>query len=134
MHFVSADFRLYHFGPCSVSIVLHASRSSSTHEQPPYRSPRINSLVSPSVQCSHRVVLHVAATPYRSPCLPPLLPAVATLCVRSSELVLEYTLDKAMTLFLACLKDFAEFAKSKDQENNIPPEKCFKLSYKYHRI
>ncbi|RYR16162.1 hypothetical protein Ahy_B04g073137 [Arachis hypogaea] len=45
--------------------------------------------------------------------------------VRSSELVLEYTLDKAMTLFLACLKDFAEFAKSKDQENNIPPEKCF---------
>ncbi|MED6124463.1 Vacuolar protein sorting-associated protein atg6 [Stylosanthes scabra] len=38
--------------------------------------------------------------------------------------------DKAMTLFLACLKDFAEFAKSKDQENNIPPEKCFKLPYK----
>ncbi|XP_027340236.1 beclin-1-like protein isoform X2 [Abrus precatorius] len=38
--------------------------------------------------------------------------------------------DKAMTLFLACLKDFAEFANSKDQENNIPPEKCFKLPYK----
>ncbi|ONI23405.1 hypothetical protein PRUPE_2G187200 [Prunus persica] len=38
--------------------------------------------------------------------------------------------DKAMTLFLTCLKDFAEFANSKDQENNIPPEKCFKLPYK----
>ncbi|GKU87942.1 hypothetical protein SLEP1_g2269 [Rubroshorea leprosula] len=38
--------------------------------------------------------------------------------------------DKAMTLFLTCLKDFAEFAHSKDQENNIPPEKCFKLPYK----
>ncbi|CAK8564606.1 unnamed protein product [Lathyrus sativus] len=38
--------------------------------------------------------------------------------------------DRAMTFFLACLKDFAEFAKSKDQENNIPPEKCFKLPYK----
>ncbi|XP_056174539.1 beclin-1-like protein isoform X2 [Syzygium oleosum] len=38
--------------------------------------------------------------------------------------------NKAMTLFLTCLKDFAEFAKSKDQENNIPPEKCFKLPYK----
>ncbi|KAI4355229.1 hypothetical protein L6164_004022 [Bauhinia variegata] len=38
--------------------------------------------------------------------------------------------DKAMTLFLACLKDFAEFAKTKDLENNIPPEKCFKLPYK----
>ncbi|CAK7348724.1 unnamed protein product [Dovyalis caffra] len=38
--------------------------------------------------------------------------------------------DKAMTLFLTCLKDFAEFAYSKDQENNIPPEKRFKLPYK----
>ncbi|PIN02170.1 Beclin-like protein [Handroanthus impetiginosus] len=38
--------------------------------------------------------------------------------------------DKAMTLFLTCLKDFAEFANSKDKENNIPPEKCFKLPYK----
>ncbi|KAL1332799.1 hypothetical protein AAHE18_11G053800 [Arachis hypogaea] len=34
-----------------------------------------------------------------------------------------------MTLFLACLKDFAKFAKSKDQKDNIPPEKCFKLPY-----
>ncbi|GAV64419.1 APG6 domain-containing protein [Cephalotus follicularis] len=44
--------------------------------------------------------------------------------------------DKAMTLFLACLKDFADFANSKDQENNIPPEKCFKLPYKidYDRV
>ena len=39
--------------------------------------------------------------------------------------------DKAMTLFLACLKDFAEFANSKDKENNIPQEKCFKLPYKW---
>ncbi|XP_010544833.1 PREDICTED: beclin-1-like protein [Tarenaya hassleriana] len=38
--------------------------------------------------------------------------------------------DKAMTLFLTCLKDFADFAKSKDVENNIPSEKCFKLPYK----
>ena len=38
--------------------------------------------------------------------------------------------DKAMTLFLSCLKDFAEFANSKDKENNIPPDKCFKLPYK----
>ncbi|XXG89980.1 hypothetical protein AAC387_Pa12g1854 [Persea americana] len=38
--------------------------------------------------------------------------------------------DKAMTLFLTCLKEFAEFANSKDQENNIPSEKCFKLPYK----
>ncbi|MQL72881.1 hypothetical protein Taro_005205 [Colocasia esculenta] len=38
--------------------------------------------------------------------------------------------DKAMTLFLTCLKDFADFANLKDQENNIPPEKCFKLPYK----
>lgn len=38
--------------------------------------------------------------------------------------------DKAMTLFLTCLKDFAEFARLKDQENNIPPEKRFKLPYK----
>ncbi|CAN0884759.1 Beclin-1-like protein [Linum grandiflorum] len=38
--------------------------------------------------------------------------------------------DKAMTLFLTCLKDFAEFAYLKDQENNIPPEKRFKLPYK----
>ncbi|XP_075476624.1 beclin-1-like protein [Primulina tabacum] len=38
--------------------------------------------------------------------------------------------DKAMTLFLACLKEFAEFANSKDKEKNIPSEKCFKLPYK----
>ncbi|CAA6665861.1 unnamed protein product [Spirodela intermedia] len=38
--------------------------------------------------------------------------------------------DKAMTLFLTCLKDFADFANSRDKENNIPPEKCFKLPYK----
>lgn len=38
--------------------------------------------------------------------------------------------DKAMTLFLTCLKDFAEFANAKDKENNIPSDKCFKLPYK----
>ncbi|KAL7239065.1 hypothetical protein ACSBR2_005041 [Camellia fascicularis] len=38
--------------------------------------------------------------------------------------------DKAMALFLTCLKEFAEFANSKDKESNIPPEKCFKLPYK----
>ncbi|KAK8639667.1 hypothetical protein V6N13_138039 [Hibiscus sabdariffa] len=38
--------------------------------------------------------------------------------------------NKAMTLFLTCLKDFAEFANAKDLENNIPPEKCFNLPYK----
>lgn len=38
--------------------------------------------------------------------------------------------DKAMTLFLTCLKEFSEFAHMKDQENNVPPEKCFKLPYK----
>ncbi|RWW84539.1 hypothetical protein BHE74_00006855, partial [Ensete ventricosum] len=38
--------------------------------------------------------------------------------------------DKAMTLFLTCLKEFAEFANLKDQENNTPPEKCFRLPYK----
>lgn len=38
--------------------------------------------------------------------------------------------DKAMTLFLTCLKEFAQFANSKDKENNIPPEKCFKLPFK----
>ncbi|XP_062091415.1 beclin-1-like protein [Humulus lupulus] len=38
--------------------------------------------------------------------------------------------DKAMTTYVTYLKEFAEFAYSKDQENNIPPEKCFKLPYK----
>lgn len=36
-----------------------------------------------------------------------------------------------MTLFATCLKDFAEFAHLKDIENNIPPDKQFKLPYKY---
>lgn len=38
--------------------------------------------------------------------------------------------DKAMTLFLVCLKEFAEFINSMDQQNGIPSEKCFKLPYK----
>uniref|UniRef100_A0A1J3K843 Beclin-1-like protein n=1 Tax=Noccaea caerulescens TaxID=107243 RepID=A0A1J3K843_NOCCA len=38
--------------------------------------------------------------------------------------------DKAMTLYLVCLKDFADFANAKDQENNIPLEKCLKLPFK----
>ncbi|OAY69149.1 Beclin-1-like protein [Ananas comosus] len=38
--------------------------------------------------------------------------------------------DKAMTLYLTCLKDFAEFAHIRDLENNIPPDKCFKLPYR----
>ncbi|KAG9159370.1 hypothetical protein Leryth_010933 [Lithospermum erythrorhizon] len=38
--------------------------------------------------------------------------------------------DKAMTLYLTCLKEFAEFAHAKDRETNIPLEKCFKLPYK----
>ncbi|URE18011.1 beclin 1 [Musa troglodytarum] len=38
--------------------------------------------------------------------------------------------DKAMTLFLTCLREFAEFANLRDQENNTPPEKCFRLPYK----
>ncbi|XP_073007353.1 beclin-1-like protein [Typha latifolia] len=38
--------------------------------------------------------------------------------------------DKAMTLFLTCLKEFAEFASLRDQEHNIPLDKCFKLPYK----
>ena len=38
--------------------------------------------------------------------------------------------DKAMTTFVTYLKEFAEFAYSKDQQNNIPPDKCFKLPYK----
>jgi hypothetical protein len=38
--------------------------------------------------------------------------------------------DKAMTLYLMCLKDFADFANSKDQENNIPPDNCLNLPYK----
>ncbi|XP_042058615.1 beclin-1-like protein [Salvia splendens] len=38
--------------------------------------------------------------------------------------------DDAMVLFITCLKEFAEFANSKDKENNVAPEKCFKLPYK----
>lgn len=38
--------------------------------------------------------------------------------------------DKAMTLFLTCVKEFADFANSKDRENNIRLDKCFKLPYK----
>ncbi|KAM7508575.1 hypothetical protein LguiA_019028 [Lonicera macranthoides] len=37
--------------------------------------------------------------------------------------------DKAMTLFLTCLKDFSEFAYSKDVDNNLPPERRFSLPY-----
>ncbi|XP_040379563.1 beclin-1-like protein isoform X2 [Oryza brachyantha] len=38
--------------------------------------------------------------------------------------------DKAMTWFLTCLQDFAEFAISLDKENNVPPDKSLKLPYK----
>ncbi|CAM6126094.1 unnamed protein product [Calypogeia fissa] len=38
--------------------------------------------------------------------------------------------DKAMTFFLACLKEFAEFAHAKDRAANIVPDKCFQLPYK----
>ncbi|KAK1276664.1 Beclin-1-like protein [Acorus gramineus] len=38
--------------------------------------------------------------------------------------------DKAMTLFLTCLKEFAVFANSMDQANGMPPQKCFNLPYK----
>ncbi|KAJ1286887.1 hypothetical protein BS78_03G386700 [Paspalum vaginatum] len=38
--------------------------------------------------------------------------------------------DKAMTWFLTCLQEFAEFAISLDKENNVTPEKSLKLPYK----
>ncbi|TVU34580.1 hypothetical protein EJB05_16417, partial [Eragrostis curvula] len=38
--------------------------------------------------------------------------------------------DKAMTWFLTCLHEFAEFAISLDKKNNVPPEKTLKLPYK----
>ncbi|CAL4959679.1 unnamed protein product [Urochloa decumbens] len=38
--------------------------------------------------------------------------------------------DKAMTWFLTCLQEFAEFAISMDKENNVPREKSLKLPYK----
>ncbi|XP_008656921.1 beclin-1-like protein isoform X5 [Zea mays] len=37
--------------------------------------------------------------------------------------------DKAMTWFLTCLQEFAEFAISLDKENNVPPEKTLKLPH-----
>ncbi|XP_058111148.1 beclin-1-like protein isoform X3 [Magnolia sinica] len=37
--------------------------------------------------------------------------------------------DKAMTLFLTCLKEFAKFATSKDRENNKRPNDIFKLPH-----
>ena len=39
--------------------------------------------------------------------------------------------DKAMTLFLACIKEFADFARAKDRAANLPAEMCFQLPYKY---
>lgn len=38
--------------------------------------------------------------------------------------------DKAMALFLTCLKEFGEFAHAKDRAADVPPEKCFQLPYK----
>jgi beclin 1 len=38
--------------------------------------------------------------------------------------------DKAMTWFLTCLQEFAEFAISLDKENNVPFDKSLKLPYK----
>eukprot|EP00898_Chlorokybus_atmophyticus_P000504 jgi/Chlat1/1454/Chrsp12S08682 len=38
--------------------------------------------------------------------------------------------DKAMVLFLACLKEFAEFANARDRARDPPPDKCFELPYK----
>jgi len=35
-----------------------------------------------------------------------------------------------MTFYLACLKEFAEFANARDRAANVSPEKCFKLPYK----
>ncbi|GAB2245151.1 hypothetical protein Droror1_Dr00000644 [Drosera rotundifolia] len=37
--------------------------------------------------------------------------------------------DKAMTLFLTCLNDFAMFARTQDLANHIPPANCFTLPY-----
>ncbi|KAL9257522.1 Beclin-1-like protein [Drosera capensis] len=37
--------------------------------------------------------------------------------------------DKAMTLFLTCLNDFAMFARTQDLANHIPPTNCFTLPY-----
>jgi beclin 1 len=38
--------------------------------------------------------------------------------------------DKAMTWFLTCLQEFAEFAINLDKENNVPFDKSLKLPYK----
>ncbi|KAH9295408.1 hypothetical protein KI387_038996, partial [Taxus chinensis] len=37
--------------------------------------------------------------------------------------------DKAMAFFLACLKEFENYAKAKDRAGNIPPENSFKFPY-----
>ncbi|KAL9270834.1 Beclin-1-like protein [Drosera capensis] len=42
--------------------------------------------------------------------------------------------DKAMTLFLTCLNDFAMFAKTQDLANHIPPAQCFTLPYELIRL
>lgn len=36
-----------------------------------------------------------------------------------------------MTFYLACLKEFAEFANTRDRAANIAPEKCFTLPYRW---
>eukprot|EP01018_Ginkgo_biloba_P000510 Gb_14517 [translate_table: standard] len=41
--------------------------------------------------------------------------------------------DKAMTLFLACLKEFADHVNAKQRAANIPPEKCLKLPFKIEK-
>ncbi|GJP60309.1 hypothetical protein CLOP_g17515 [Closterium sp. NIES-67] len=38
--------------------------------------------------------------------------------------------DRAMLLFLQCLKEFADFANAHDRANHLPPEKSFQLPYK----
>ncbi|GAQ78658.1 AUTOPHAGY 6 [Klebsormidium nitens] len=38
--------------------------------------------------------------------------------------------DKAMVLFLACLKEFADFANARDRSNDVPVDKAFTLPYK----
>lgn len=38
--------------------------------------------------------------------------------------------DKAMVLFLACLKEFADFANARDRSLDVPADKAFTLPYK----
>jgi beclin 1 len=38
--------------------------------------------------------------------------------------------DNAMTWFLTCLQEFAEFAINLDKENNVPFDKSLNLPYK----